>query len=61
MRGVCFKYHDYYSTMTEPKQPARIGDQELKQEVEFLDFFTSSYRYDLESYMNAIRHLGKKL
>ena len=47
--------------MTEPTQPARIGDQELKQEVEFLDFFTSSYRYDLESYMNAIRHLGKKL
>ena len=61
MRGVCFKYHDYYSTMTEPKQPARIGDRELKQEVEFLDFFTSSYRYDLESYMNAIRHLGKKM
>ena len=57
MEGGKFKFLDYYSTVSDPKQPLRLEAKDFQRSGKAIDFSISKYRFNSVDYLAAIRQL----
>ena len=55
MIGGEFKFNDYYSTTTVPKQPVHPMSIKDCYASRSIDFFVSEYRFDRDTYMRELK------